>query len=752
MPTSKKRKTQFKKIEERLETFQSILDSSPDAITYFDSNLNLLYINQAGLNRFIDEIKREAIIGKHMREIFPGIEHTDRFKKYKNVLETGEPIIIEEYRSLPRFGDRFISLRVFKIKDGLGLISRDITEYQKIKEALRETEQQARTLFENIPIGLYRTTPEGEILAANPAFVKYVGFSSFEEIASKNVNEIASMIDYPRERYMKELSDKDEVTGLEFQMKKLDGTIVHSRENVRVIRDYSGKIICYEGSFEDITDQKKIEKALEEAKAKYQMLLEKQNEAVVFEDAHGVITYANPRILELLGYTEEELIGQHWSFVVHPDFVEFVKAESAKRPMGVSGTYESCLQAKDGRRIPIIISATPIFSDLGEFEGILIFNTDITERKKLEETLRESEAAIKNEKAKVETNLEHFPEGILILEMNGDVYLSNHRFKSYFKKIYQQKIPQSINEFKNLGNVFGNTIAKLFLKKERTLEVIEPKKGFYLELASSIVMNTSKQPINFSIIVRDVSPYVEFDNIRNKFVSTVSHELRTPTNAIQLGIETLKKYKSLLSDKDREKLLDTIERSTIALSTLIEDLLVISRIDAQKMQIKWEEYYLYNIINEVQRQLNPILNEKNSQLLIEGNLETELYGDPQRVEQIIRILLDNAIKYSPSNSIIRLRIKANYDGKLNPSSQDGTLLQVVDKGRGIPSTDLPHLFERFFRAGNVADISGTGLGLTIAKELLNLHGGQIFVESEVGIGSTFSIFLPHMGNPPKIES
>lgn len=996
MPTSKKRKTQFKKSEERLDTFQSIIDSSPDAITYFDSNLNLLYINQAGLNRFIDEVTREDIIGKHMKEISPGIEHTDRFKKYHKVLETGEPIIIEEYRSHPRFGDRFISLRVFKIKDGLGLISRDITEHEKIRKVLRETEQQYRTLFENIPIGLFRTTPGGEILTANPAFVKHIGFSSFEEVVDKNMNEIASMIDYPRERYMKEVSDKDEVIGLESQIKRLDGTIVHSRENIRVIRDSSGAIICYEGSIEDITDRKKIEEALEEAKAKYQMLLEKQNEALVFEDTHGVITYANPRLLELIGYTEEEVIGQHWSFIVHPIFVEIVKAESAKRPKGVSSTYESCLQAKDGRRVPIIISATPIFSDSGEFQGILIFNTDITERKKMEEALRESEeryrtlvenipigiyrttpggkilaanpafvkhigyssfeeiaqknvneiasvtgyprdrflkeieekgevrgleikrvsidgnvihtrentrvvkdssgevlyfegtleditekkimedalreseeryrtlfenipiglyrttpqgkilaanpaflehtghssfeelietrisdlasmtgyprerfleeintkgevrgleftlkrkdgsivhtrenarvvkdssgtilyyegtiediserkfmeAAIINEKAKVETNLEHFSEGILLLDMNGDVYLANHKFKSYFKKVCQQEIPQSIKEFKILGNVFGKTIAKLFLNKEQTLEVIEPQTGFYLELSSSIVMNTTEQPMNFSIIVRDVSPYVEFENIRNKFVSTVSHELRAPTNAIQLGIETLKKYKSLLSDDDKEELLDTLERSTIVLSTLIEDLLVISRIDAQKMQIKWEKYHLYNIINEVQRQLNPILNEKNSQLLFEGNLETELYGDSQRVEQIIRILLDNAIKYSPSNSIIRLMIEDNYDGKMNPSSQDGTLLQVVDKGRGIPSTDLPRLFERFFRASNVADISGTGLGLTIAKELLNLHGGQIFVNSEVGKGSTFSIFLPRMGSLPNIE-
>lgn len=996
MPTSKKGKTSFKTTKERLDTFQSFIDASPDSILYFDSNLKLIFLNNGVLKRFPDETKREDIIGKHITEIFPALEHTDRFKKYLKVLETGEPILIETFSPLPGLGDRFVSTQAFKIKDGLGFISRDITEIKKIKEALHETEQQYRTLFENIPIGLYRTTPGGEILTANPAFVSHLGFSSFEEMADKNMNEIASLIDYPRERYMKEVSDKNEVRGLEFQIKRLDGTIIHSRENIRVIRDSNGTIIYYEGSIEDITDRKKIEEALEEAKTKYRMLLEKQNEALVFEDNNGIITYANPRLLELVGYTEEELIGQHWSFIVHPDFVEIVEVESAKRPKGISSNYESCLRAKDGRRIPILISATPIFSDSGQFQGIQIFNTDITERKKMEEALRESEeryrslvenipigiyrttpggkvlaanpifikhtgyssfkelanknineiasvtgyprdqflkeinekgevtgleisrvsidgtvihtrenarlvkdtsgktlyfegtieditekkimedalrkseeryrtlfenvpiglyrttpqgkilaanpaflehtghssfeelvekqipdlasmagyprdrfleeintkgevrgleftlerkdgtivhirentrvvkdssgavlyyegtiedisaskfmeTAIINEKAKVETNLEHFPEGILLLDMNGDVYLVNQKFKSYFKKIYQQKIPQSIKGFKTLGNVFGNTISDLFLRKDKVLEVIEPQVGLYLELSSSIVMNTSEQPMNISIIVRDVSPYVEFENIRNKFVSTVSHELRAPANAIQLGIETLKKYRPLLSDDDREELLDSLERSTTVLSTLIEDLLVISRLDAQKMQIKWEKYYLYNVINEVQRQLRPILNKKNSQLVIEGSLETELYGDPKRVEQIIRILLDNAIKYSPTNSIIHLIINDKYDGKLNPSSQDGTLFQVVDKGRGIPSTDFPHLFERFFRASNVTDISGTGLGLTIAKELLNLHGGQIFVESDVKKGSKFSIFLPRMKTPPEIE-
>jgi len=119
-----------------------------------------------------------------------------------------------------------------------------------------------------------------------------------------------------------------------------------------------------------------------------------------------------------------------------------------------------------------------------------------------------------------------------------------------------------------------------------------------------------------------------------------------------------------------------------------------------------------------------------------------LIGDKKRIDQIFRILIDNAIKYSNEGSEIQLVAVDNYKGNFDSTNSDAYIFQVIDKGRGIPEKDLPRLFERFYRAQNARDVSGSGLGLAIAKELTELHGGKIFVESEYSIGSTFTVFLP----------
>lgn len=119
-----------------------------------------------------------------------------------------------------------------------------------------------------------------------------------------------------------------------------------------------------------------------------------------------------------------------------------------------------------------------------------------------------------------------------------------------------------------------------------------------------------------------------------------------------------------------------------------------------------------------------------------------LVGDKKRIDQIFRILIDNAIKYSNEDSEIYLVALDKYKGNFNSTNSDGFLFQVIDNGRGIPEKDLPRIFERFHRAENARDVNGSGLGLAIAEQLTELHGGEIFVESEYSIGSTFSVFLP----------
>jgi signal transduction histidine kinase len=168
------------------------------------------------------------------------------------------------------------------------------------------------------------------------------------------------------------------------------------------------------------------------------------------------------------------------------------------------------------------------------------------------------------------------------------------------------------------------------------------------------------------------------------------------------------------------------------------------RIDENRLKLELKEYSPLEIINDILYLLEPIGKQKNIQFEI--NIDDSLYlnGDPKRIDQIFRIIIDNAIKYSLDNSKIEVEAINNYQGKYNLNDNPGVLFKFRDYGRGIPKEDLPHLFERFFRASNVNEIAGTGLGLAIAKDLIEAHNGEVYIESELEKGTTFIVFLPRL--------
>ena len=229
-----------------------------------------------------------------------------------------------------------------------------------------------------------------------------------------------------------------------------------------------------------------------------------------------------------------------------------------------------------------------------------------------------------------------------------------------------------------------------------------------------------------------------------QFISTVSHELRNPITVLVQSIKNLKKYKDKMSEEMKTKLDKALSRNATLLFDLVDHLLIISRIDEERVKLIWREYRPLNVINNVIELMNPNLEAKEITMEVDVNEELRLFGDKRRISQIFRILVDNALKFSYEKSKIIIKATDHYVGKYNLHGIDGVLLQFKDLGIGISKEDLPHLFERFFRARNVEKISGTGLGLCIAKELTDLHNGEIFVESEYGKGTTFSVFLPRL--------
>ncbi|NVM53987.1 MAG: PAS domain-containing protein [Candidatus Helarchaeota archaeon] len=256
----------------------------------------------------------------------------------------------------------------------------------------------------------------------------------------------------------------------------------------------------------------------------------------------------------------------------------------------------------------------------------------------------------------------------------------------------------------------------------------------------------NKRYLHYAI---DITERIEFENLRRQFIYTVSHELRTPISVITQAITNIQKYREKLTDAQKAKLWSTLTRNAGLLAELIEDLLYVSRLDREKILLNWTNCNLPEILQDVLNQLETRLNAKEMRMQCEIHEPIQLLGDPMRIAQILRIFIDNAIKFSKEGSKIEVKVIDHYQGQYNPSAIDGVLVQVIDEGRGIRKEDIPNLFERFFRSTDVAGIPGTGMGLSIARSLAHLHTGETYVESTYGVGSIFSVFLPRLQNPPK---
>ena len=237
------------------------------------------------------------------------------------------------------------------------------------------------------------------------------------------------------------------------------------------------------------------------------------------------------------------------------------------------------------------------------------------------------------------------------------------------------------------------------------------------------------------LIIRDITSIVKAENMRKNFVANVSHELRTPLTSIIGFVETLRIKK--LDEKNKEKVLDIIELETEKLKKLINELLILSKIESIKEVRDLSKVHIVDDVYEVLKLLEPQI--KSNNIDFELNIEDKLNpinGDKDLFRRILINLVENSIKYNNTGGYIKVNI-SNY--------QKGIKLVVEDNGIGIPEEDLPSIFERFYRVDKSRSINreGTGLGLAIVKHIVLYFGGSIEVDSKLGQGSRFTVKLPN---------
>ncbi len=240
--------------------------------------------------------------------------------------------------------------------------------------------------------------------------------------------------------------------------------------------------------------------------------------------------------------------------------------------------------------------------------------------------------------------------------------------------------------------------------------------------------------VNIIANVRDITRFREADEIKSTFVSVVSHELKTPVALIQGYAETLLRKDARWDPKTRQESLEVILEEADRLHHLIDNLLDASRLEAGKLPLETEPMALGALAERVAERFRTQTDHNEIQVDFPSDYPF-VEGDPTRLEQVLNNLLSNAIKYSPEGGLIEI------DGR---STGDEVIVTVTDQGVGIPFEEQPHIFESFFRGSREyqQQTSGAGLGLYLAKAIVEAHGGRIWVESNPGEGAAFSFALP----------
>jgi len=392
---------------------RSLLHAIPEVVYFKDAEGRNLIVNKA-FEKFAGR-KSKDIIGRTDDELLPPELAAKCRASDEAAMKSRVPVRFEEASAGLDGALRFYETIKSAIFDdqgkALGLVgvSRDITERKVWEERLEESEERFRGLFENATVGLYRTTPGGRIILANPTLVRMLGYSHFKQLSVHNLKENGFEPSYSRLQFMERIEKEDELKGLEAAWKRRDGTIIYVRESAKAIRDRDGRTLYYEGTVEDITERKRAEQVLEESERRFRTIIETAQEAIFLKDRDSRYTLVNPAMATLFGVPAADLIGRTDAEFFGREETVLIAADDRKVLAGEIVREERSLSVQ-GKTYIFSITKVPMRNETGETMGICGIAHDMTERKQMEEALRlslkEKEVLLKEIHHRVKNNMQ----------------------------------------------------------------------------------------------------------------------------------------------------------------------------------------------------------------------------------------------------------------------------------------------------------------------------------------------------------
>lgn len=653
-------------------------------------------------------------------------------------------------------------------------LQQTITEKEKTQTALMESESRFRQLAENIREVFWIVSPNWSVVEyISPTYEDVWGrscqslyknpFSWTEAIVEEDRDEVERFI------AKKSAGDYSNIVFPTYRIKKPDGAIRWISAKGVAIFNEQGEVSRIAGIAADVTEKKLAELELKASEERIRLLLNYSGEAIYGVNLEGNCTFANPACVKALGYrSQDELLHKNMHNLIHNK-----KANGEALSRSECRVYRVMKTGKmdrvtgevfwkaDGTSFPVEYISSPILRD-GVIVGSVISFEDITKRLEIENELRRTRDELEvrveertEEIARLQRAVEQSSNVVVITDYEGVIEYVNPKFYSVYGYTEDEVMGQktSILKADNLGRdefrilwetvKSGNSWRGEFhnLKKDGSRT---------WQLASiSPVTNTTGVITHFIAAQESIDEVKEAEfalqtareeaekanQAKSAFLANMSHELRTPLNAIIGFTQILNRQGRGSMTEKQSRFLNRIKEAGDHLLQMVNDVLDLSKIEADKVELDPKPFDFGLMLDRSPLTIQSIAQKKN--IIIEKEIEEDLgwyVGDETRIKQVIFNFLSNAFKFTPSGK--KIGIKAwGEDDRIH--------VKIWDEGIGISQENLERIFTPFEQIKNhTISEQGTGLGLAITRRLVELHGGTIQVESELGKGSSFTIIFP----------
>jgi len=616
-----------KELRESEEKYSNLFQHSNDGIFFHDLDGNIIDANQKVLEQF--GYDKNEILALRVPQLHPISDLVESKKAFNQISKKG--FVRFEINFKKKNGEIFpaeVSSSLFTIggEKFIQGVVRDISTRKQSESKLKISEEKYRNMVNNLDLGFYQVDWQGKILDHNPAFSLILGFDLSESIINIDSKEFWQN-PTEREKYLISLREKGFIKNYIVRSKKKNGQKIVLQLNSHLIENEEGEPIKIQGLISDITEKFGLEQKVKESESRYRNLIESVPFSIALIDQKGIVIYCNPATETLLGYSEEELIGNEF------------------------------------RKLPAI---NPKY---------------------------------------LPTMLERFKKVI-----NGDILP-----------------PFDVELYKKDGSLIWISYQTSLLKLGDNF------------LIQAVLNDITDRKTADLLIQEEVLKLKELDQIRKDLISRVSHELKTPLVSVCGASELLLELFKDEIKTDTIELIEMIEKGGTRLKHLVDNLLDITRIEYNKFELEKGKVNLSEILTDCAKEMMYLIRRRKIELILDIPDKIDATVDKIRIEQVVLNLLSNAIKNTPPSGKVVMKLSRK---------RSWAEFTISDTGIGLTREEMDRLFTRFGKIERYGegleyiDIQGSGLGLYISKEIIDLHEGQIWAESAGrDKGCTFTIKL-----------